>query len=166
MLFYSHAMCWVFLCNFFLQFTDYHIVADGYGGKGILLSDPSTSEIDTTLTQAQDIARSGTAVLINALIGKTDFRQGSISVWCSITHTIIVWEGYMYFHFKLMAVFTLEDEQIVWTDKSSQTKKSSDVKTGWTNFSTNKSSDIWPSVTTIFPRRFARWDEQVDDSTT
>ncbi|XP_020605840.1 acetolactate synthase-like protein [Orbicella faveolata] len=63
-----------------LEFTDYHIVADGYGGKGILLSDPSTSEIDTTLTQAQDIARDGTAVLINALIGKTDFRQGSISV--------------------------------------------------------------------------------------
>ena len=80
MLFYSHAICRVFFCNFFLQFTDYHIVADGYGGKGILLSDPSTSEIDTTLTQAQDIARGGTAVLINALIGKTDFRQGSISV--------------------------------------------------------------------------------------
>lgn len=68
------------MCNFFSQFTDYHIVADGYGGKGILLRDPSTSEIDATLTQAQDIARGGTAVLINVLIGKTDFRQGSISV--------------------------------------------------------------------------------------
>ena len=65
---------------FSLQFTDYHIVADGYGGKGLLLSDPSTAEIDATLTKAQDIARDGTAVLINALIGKTDFRQGSISV--------------------------------------------------------------------------------------
>ena len=55
-----------------------------------------------------------------------------------------------------MAVFTLEDEQIVWSDKSSQTNKSSDVKTGRTNFSTNKSSDIWPSGKTIFPGRFVR----------
>ena len=79
MLFIAMQCVWVFLCNF-SQFTDYHIVADGYGGKGILLRGPSTSEIDTTLTQAQDIARDGTAVLINALIGKSDFRQGSISV--------------------------------------------------------------------------------------
>ena len=59
-----------------------------------------------------------------------------------------------------LALFTLEDEQIVWTDKSS------DVKTGRTNFWTDKSSDIWPSGKTIFPRRFVRRDEQVDDSTT
>ena len=32
-----------------------------------------------------------------------------------------------------LAVFTLEDEQIVWTDKSSQMDKLSDVETGWTN---------------------------------
>ena len=41
-----------------------------------------------------------------------------------------------------MAVFTLEDEQIVWTDKSSQTHKSSDVKTGQTNFQTTLSSEF------------------------
>lgn len=46
----------------------------------MLLSDPSTAEIDATLIKAQDFAREGTAVLINALIGKSDFRQGSISV--------------------------------------------------------------------------------------
>ena len=33
-----------------------------------------------------------------------------------------------------LAVLTLEDEQIVWMDKSSQTDKSSDVKMGRTNF--------------------------------
>ena len=64
------------------------------------------------------------------------------------------------------AVFTLEDEQVVWTDKSSQTNKSSDVKMGRTNFSVNKLSHIWPSGKTIFPRRFDHRDEQVDDSTT
>ncbi|XP_058958261.2 2-hydroxyacyl-CoA lyase 2-like [Pocillopora verrucosa] len=63
-----------------LEFTDYHKVAEGYGGKGFLLSNPSTEEIDKTLSQAQEVARDGTAVLINALIGKTDFREGSISV--------------------------------------------------------------------------------------
>ena len=56
---------------------------------------------------------------------------------------------------KTMAVFTLEDEQIVWMDKSSQINKSSDVQTGQTNFSMNKSSDICLSG-----------DQQVDDSTT
>ena len=61
---------------------------------------------------------------------------------------------------QLTAVFTLEDEQIVWMDNSS------DVKTGRTNFSTNKSSDIWPSGKTIFPRRFVHRNEQVDHSTT
>ena len=72
-----------------------------------------------------------------------------------------------------LAVFTLEDGQIVWTDKSSDVKtvrtnfstdkssdmktgrtnfstdKSSDMKTGRTNFSTDKSSDIWPSAKTV-----------------
>ena len=33
-----------------------------------------------------------------------------------------------------MAVFTQEDEPFIWTDKSSQTDESSDVKTGRTNF--------------------------------
>ena len=63
----------------------------------------------------------------------------------------------------LLAVFTLEDKQIVWTDKLSQTNELSDVQTGRTNFSTNKSSDICPSAEKmIFPRRLiARWDEQV-----
>ena len=41
-----------------------------------------------------------------------------------------------------LAVFTLEDQQIVWTDKSSQTDKSSDVKTGRTSFQTTLSSQF------------------------
>ena len=54
-----------------------------------------------------------------------------------------------------MAVFTLEDEQIVWTDKSSQTDKLSDVETGRTNFQTTSTSEFvrlfnYPSVRTIF----------------
>ena len=46
-------------------------------------------------------------------------------------------------------LITVEDEQIIWTDKSSQTNKSSDVQTGRANFSTNKQRDICPSGQTI-----------------
>ena len=52
-----------------------------------------------------------------------------------------------------VAVFTLEDEQIVWIDKLSQMNKSSDVQTGGTNFSTSKSCDICPFGKTICPSR-------------
>ena len=60
-----------------------------------------------------------------------------------------------------MAIFTLDDEKIIWTDKSSQMNKSSDVQTERTNFSTNKSSEK-----TIFPIQFDHQDEQVDGNTT
>ena len=61
-----------------LRYTDYHTVAEGFGGKGILLDNPR--DIDDVLKQAKETARNGTPVLINALIGKTDFRKGSISM--------------------------------------------------------------------------------------
>jgi acetolactate synthase-1/2/3 large subunit len=61
-----------------LRHTDYHRVAQGYGGEGIVLEHPD--QIDAVLVQAQETARGGTPVLINALIGKSDFREGSISV--------------------------------------------------------------------------------------
>ena len=53
------------------------------------------------------------------------------------------WNEFYLEVFNSMAVFTLEDEQIVWTDKSPQTNKSSDVQTGQTNFSTNTLSHIY-----------------------
>jgi len=61
-----------------LRYTDYHIVAEGFGAKGFLLD--SSKDIDAVFKQAKDTARSGTPVLINARIGKTDFRKGSISM--------------------------------------------------------------------------------------
>ncbi|MDP8224315.1 MAG: thiamine pyrophosphate-binding protein [Candidatus Lernaella stagnicola] len=61
-----------------LRRSDYHLVAEGYGGKGLLLSDPQ--DIPRVLAEAKRIAKSGTPVLINAHIGATDFRKGSISM--------------------------------------------------------------------------------------
>ena len=58
--------------------TAYHKVAEGYGGVGLLLDDPS--KIDETLDQAKALSRQGKPVLINAHIARTEFRKGSISI--------------------------------------------------------------------------------------
>ena len=62
----------------FLRQSDYHRVAEGFGGKGFLLD--QAQDIDRVLKEAKTAAKDGHPVLINALIGKTDFRKGSISV--------------------------------------------------------------------------------------
>jgi len=61
-----------------LRRTDYDIVAAGYGGKGLRLH--QASETSEVLAAAKTEAASGRPVLINALLGKSDFRKGSISV--------------------------------------------------------------------------------------
>ena len=61
-----------------LRRTDYHKVAEGYGGAGLLLTDPA--KIDGTLTEAKAIARTGRPVCINVHLRATDFRKGSISI--------------------------------------------------------------------------------------
>jgi acetolactate synthase-1/2/3 large subunit len=61
-----------------LRHTDYDRVAEGFGGKGFLLKE--RTQIEPTLAQAKQAARAGHAVLINAHLGKTEFRKGSISM--------------------------------------------------------------------------------------
>ncbi len=61
-----------------LRRTDYHRVADGYGGEGLVVESPD--EVPGVVRQAQAAAAAGRPVLINALIGRTDFRKGSISM--------------------------------------------------------------------------------------
>jgi acetolactate synthase-1/2/3 large subunit len=58
--------------------SDYHMVAEAFGGMGLLLD--NAEDIDRVLKEARLAAKEGTPVLINALVGKTDFRKGSISV--------------------------------------------------------------------------------------
>lgn len=65
-------------CGTELLHTDYHVVAEGYGGKGLKVERPE--DVPAVLAEAKEIARDGTPVLVNALIGKTDFRKGSISM--------------------------------------------------------------------------------------
>jgi len=57
------------------------MVAEGFGGVGYKLDQEMTDEdIRATLQKAQEVSRGGKPVLVNCLIGKTDFRKGSISV--------------------------------------------------------------------------------------
>ncbi|HEX9731030.1 MAG TPA: thiamine pyrophosphate-binding protein [Thermoanaerobaculia bacterium] len=65
-------------CGTVLRHTDYHTVAAGYGGRGLRVDRPE--DVPGVLREAKEIARGGTPVLVNALIGKTDFRKGSISM--------------------------------------------------------------------------------------
>ncbi|HTQ79101.1 MAG TPA: thiamine pyrophosphate-dependent enzyme, partial [Thermoanaerobaculia bacterium] len=58
--------------------TDYHVVAEGYGGKGLKIERPE--EIRPVLDEALRLLRGGSPVLVNALLGKTAFRKGSISI--------------------------------------------------------------------------------------
>jgi len=61
-----------------LAHSDYHRVAEGFGAVGLRLDDPELAE--DVLTQAQAAAGQGRPVLVNAILGKTDFRKGSISI--------------------------------------------------------------------------------------
>lgn len=61
-----------------LLHTEYHKVAEGYGGKGILVTD--NSQIDAAILEAQRLSSEGIPVLINLHLAHSDFREGSISV--------------------------------------------------------------------------------------
>jgi acetolactate synthase-1/2/3 large subunit len=53
-------------------------VAEGWGGRGLLLDDER--RVDDVLAEAKAIARSGSPVVVNAHLGRTEFRKGSISL--------------------------------------------------------------------------------------
>jgi acetolactate synthase-1/2/3 large subunit len=61
-----------------LDRTPYGQVVEGFGAKGLQLERPEDTA--AVLAQAKALAAQGHPVLINALIGKTDFRKGSISM--------------------------------------------------------------------------------------
>lgn len=58
--------------------TRYDIVGKGYGGEGILVTKPS--EVKDALLKAKSLAKSGIPVVVNCLITKSKFREGSISI--------------------------------------------------------------------------------------
>ena len=64
-----------------LAYSDYHKVAEGFGAHGYLLKEDKDLEKKNLIGESKEkLERSGTSVVVNALIGKTNFRDGSISV--------------------------------------------------------------------------------------
>ncbi len=61
-----------------LDATAYERAAEGLGAQGLRLDDPA--RIGAALEKARRIAREGRPVFVNALLGRTDFRKGSLSI--------------------------------------------------------------------------------------
>jgi acetolactate synthase-1/2/3 large subunit len=61
-----------------LRHSDYHLAAEGLGARGFLLDSPD--KIREVLLQAKQAASEGQPVLINAILGRSNFRDGSISM--------------------------------------------------------------------------------------
>lgn len=52
----------------------------GLGARGLLLSRDHEEQVASMLRDAQEQCRDGHPVVVNILIGRTDFRDGSIAV--------------------------------------------------------------------------------------
>lgn len=65
---------------FIAQYSDYHEIPKAFGGKGILINRDNEADIEKALEGARKAHAEGNSVLVNVLIGRTDFRDGSISV--------------------------------------------------------------------------------------
>jgi acetolactate synthase-1/2/3 large subunit len=61
-----------------LAATDYERAAEGLGARGLVLDD--VSRAGPVLAEARTLARAGRPVYVNARIGRTDFRKGSLSM--------------------------------------------------------------------------------------
>jgi acetolactate synthase-like protein len=61
-----------------LAYTDYHDVAKACGGVGLKVTDHA--KVDEVLAEAVRASRAGKPVVVNAILGSTDFRKGSISM--------------------------------------------------------------------------------------
>lgn len=61
-----------------LAHTNYDQVVEGFGGVGFRID--NADQIAQVLSQARTLASSGKPVLINVILGASDFRKGSISM--------------------------------------------------------------------------------------
>lgn len=61
-----------------LAYCDYDVVAKGYGADGMRVE--NIREFKEAVARAKESVKNGRSFLINAVIGKSDFRKGSISV--------------------------------------------------------------------------------------
>lgn len=65
-------------CN--LSFSNYHEIPPAFGAKGEKITREDEKNIENIFQKASKSSSSGDSIVLNVLIGKTDFRDGSISV--------------------------------------------------------------------------------------
>jgi acetolactate synthase-1/2/3 large subunit len=65
-------------CGTRLARSDYHKVAEAFGGKGWRVE--TLEQFETAVKQAQEVVRSGVPCVINAILAKSEFRKGSLSM--------------------------------------------------------------------------------------
>jgi acetolactate synthase-like protein len=63
-----------------LAYTNYDKIGEAIGATGIRMDTENESEISEQFKNAIEESRNGNSAVINVVIGKTDFRKGSISV--------------------------------------------------------------------------------------
>jgi len=61
-----------------LAYSDYQNIGKAFGAEGAKVD--TMEAFNTALSEAQNASRNGKPYIINAIIGKTDFRKGSISM--------------------------------------------------------------------------------------
>jgi thiamine pyrophosphate-dependent acetolactate synthase large subunit-like protein len=61
-----------------LAYSDYHNVAKGFGADGVRID--KIEDLPEALSKAREANSQGKPFLINAIIGKSEFRKGSISI--------------------------------------------------------------------------------------
>jgi acetolactate synthase-1/2/3 large subunit len=61
-----------------LHASDYHLVAQGYGGEGLLVR--RADGLPEALHRARTLAAAGRPVLVNVLLARSAFRQGAIAM--------------------------------------------------------------------------------------
>lgn len=65
-------------CAMNLAYSDYQLISKAFGGDGVRVD--TLEAFKAAVTEAKTLSRQGTPYVINAIIGKTDFRKGSISM--------------------------------------------------------------------------------------
>lgn len=65
-------------CAMKLAYSDYQLVSKAFGGEGVRVD--TLEAFKAAVIEAKHLSREGTPYVINAIIGKTDFRKGSISM--------------------------------------------------------------------------------------
>ncbi len=61
-----------------LTYQDYHLVAKGFGGEGIVIR--TAEEVAPALQLAKQMFRDGKSVLVNCHLSRSSFREGSLSM--------------------------------------------------------------------------------------